>query len=773
MFRPNHFGCLLIALGLTTAAFSQEAVVRGQVFDAQTGAPVPFASVLLLPTERGTITDETGFFSFSEVTPDTLTLQVSYLGYATLDTLLPVEAGRIYFRRLLLQPEVRELATVDVSAERERRRTTVNVSAQRLEAEQISTLPAVGGEPDLAQYLTVLPGVVSSGDQGGQLFIRGGTPVQNKVLLDGLTIYNPFHTIGLFSVFETEAIQSAEVQTGGFQADEGGRLSAILDIQTRTGNRREWHGLASASPFQAKAMIEGPIRRLRDDPTAGSVSMLVTGKYSYLDQTSPLLYPYAAEDDRFGANTAGEERGLPFQYGDLYGKISFSGQTGSQFDVFGLHFTDQFVVPELADLSWRVSGAGANFRLLPPNSQAVIDGVVGYTDYLTELTEPDAGPRRSGVVSYTAQLHFSYFGQNAELRYGLDLTGFNTDFQFQNPVGVSVAQENFTTEIAGYLRYRYRGERLILEPGLRLHYYAAQSQISPEPRLGIKYLISDQWRIKAAAGLYSQNVVGTTNEDDVVNFFVGFLAGPEEQLTDTEGNPTDNNIQQAWHAIGGLEYTWSPSWRLNVEGYYKGFSQLLTLNRNKLSGADPNFMVEKGAAYGLETTLEYQSRHWSLWLAYAWSRTERDDGEQVYPTVYDRRHNINVLGTYRWGDRLLWGSSLRWNFGSAFPFTQTSGFFQDIPPGALLDGDGVLTGNFPIGTLLSGDRNGGRLIPYHRLDLSLKRIFPLGNTDSRLEAVLSISNAYNRDNIFYVDRLTGQQINQLPILPALTLTWRW
>lgn len=771
------YRCLLALIllgGLLSNATAQSAVIRGNVYDDQSGDPIPFAAVQLSGTGLGATTDESGFFALTNVPAGTWNLQISYLGYAPTDTTLRVEDGLIYYRRISLAPTAVDLETVDISARRERARSTVNMSVRRLEPAEIAILPSISGEPDIAQYLTVLPGIVSSGDQGGQLFVRGGAPSQTRVLLDGLTIYNPFHSIGLFSVFESEAIQSVDVLTGGFQADHGGRLSAVLDIKTRTGNKKDWHGLVSASPFQARALIEGPIVPSTDEKP-NSVSVLLTGKYGYLDKTSPILYPYAAERAILAnEGPSDESAGLPFSYGDLYGKISFSGNTGSELDVFGLHFTDAFSVPDIASLHWQVSGGGANFRLVPPNANVVVDGVVGYTDYLTTLEEEGAGPRTSGVVSYTAQLHFTYFGARSELRYGLDFHGFNTDFNFNNPLGQAVQQRDFTSEIAGYARYQVRTGSWILEPGLRIHYYAAQSQLSPEPRLGVKFLASDRMRVKAAGGLYSQNVLGTTNEEDVVNFFVGFLAGPQQQLAQPDGSTGSNNLQRAFHGLLGWEYDLTDRLQIRAEGYYKGFQQLINLNRSKERGSDPDFLVETGRAYGAELTAEYRSSSWYLWAAYALAWTERDDGSQIYPTVYDRRHNLNLLGAYSWGDRKAWRASARWNLGSPFPFTQTVGFYQDIPPRDLLRGQSVLTGNFPLGVLLSDERNGGRLSAYHRLDLSVQRTFFLNDSGaSRLAMSASISNVYDRPNIFYVDRVTNDRVDQLPILPSLNVTFHW
>jgi hypothetical protein len=166
-------------------------------------------------------------------------------------------------------------------------------------------------------------------------------------------------------------------------------------------------------------------------------------------------------------------------------------------------------------------------------------------------------------------------------------------------------------------------------------------------------------------------------------------------------------------------------------------------------------------------TLRYQKQQLQGSISYSLAVVTRDDGQQEYPTSFDRRHNLNALLTHRFGAKKAWESSLRWNLGSGFPFTQTQGFYQNNNFEQLLLTD-VLTGNFPIGILLSGEINGGRLPWYHRLDASIKRTFDLGKY-ADLETTFSVTNAYNRDNVFYVDRLSSQVVRQFPILPAIAM----
>ncbi len=765
---------LSLTVSLLSLHLDAQAILRGNVYDQETGEPIAFGTVRLQDTDLGTNTDLNGFFSLGNVPAGSYTLVVTYIGYDSLTLAVQLQEGKIEYRQLRLQSNAVNLSTVDVSAERERARSDVQVSQLTVTPKQIRSLPSTGGEADIAQYLPVLPGVVVSGDQGGQLYIRGGSPVQNKILLDGMTIFNPFHSIGFFSVFETETIRSVDVLTGGFNVEHGGRISAVVDIKTREGNKKKLSGLVSASPFQAKALIEGPIIPW-DDERGSSVSFLFTGKHSYLDQTSPSLYAYAVDTSYYAfaaADTSladlAENIGLPFRYTDWYGKLSVVGGNGNQINLFGFNFVDAFDFAGLAGVDWNTSGAGANFTLVPANSNIVMDGLISFSSYDITLKEGNAAPRKSGVTSFGAQLNFKYFGNKTQLDYGFEVNGFNTDFSFENFIGLDFQQRDFTTELSGYFKYKQELGNLIIEPGVRLHFYASQSAFSFEPRIGLKYKASDWLRFKAAGGLYSQNLISTVNESDVVNFFVGFLAGPEESLfRPGTFDPTNHRLQKSAHAIAGAELDITRNSSLNVEPYYKRFSQLISINRNKLSATDPDFAVETGNAYGIDFSYKFENPNWYLWLTYSLGYVDRFDGEQTYFTIFDRRHNVNALATYQFGGDKTWEASLRWNFGTGFPFTQTQGFFQEIGFDQILVED-ILQGNFDLGTILAEERNGGRLSTYHRLDASLKKRVELVGS-SFMEVVASVTNVYDRDNIFYLDRITNTRVNQFPILPSASI----
>ncbi len=758
----NLLFCLVLILltGSLSAQKVDKGTVRGNIYDKETAQVIGFATVRIEGANLGTISDINGFFSLNEVPVGQYKLMVSLTGYDTWSVDITVKRNEIIYQNIYITESGQQLDEITISGKKEQAKADVQISKLQVTPKQIRSLPSAGGQPDIAQYLTVLPGVIFTGDQGGQLYIRGGSPVQNRILLDGMTIYNPFHSIGFFSVFETELIRNVDVLTGGFNADYGGRISAIVDVKTREGNRKRLSGLASVSPYQARAIIEGPIVPLKEEG-GSSVSFVLAGKKALINQFDDILYGYV-----------NDSVGIPFDYQDFYGKVSLLSGNGSKLNVFGFNYDDGVDYP-IADFNWKSGGGGMDFTLVPTNSSTIINGVFTFSKYDSNIEEADRKPRTSGISGYFAGLNFTNFGRNNELEYGLELTGFRTEFEFVNFRDLTIEQNENTTEISAYMRWKRKIGDLVIEPGFRVQYYQSLNDVSPEPRLGLKYNITDKLRFKAAGGLYSQNLLSTINERDIVNLFVGFLSGPEETIY-KPGSTTeraDNRLQTSIHGVVGFEVDVTKNFDLNIEGYYKDFTQLISLNRNKLELEDPDYITETGDAYGLDLSMKIEWKRAYLWGAYSLGFVTRNDGKQEYPPVFDRRHNLNLVATYLLGDKSEWEIGGRWNFGSGFPFTLTQGFYTSYN---FEDGVGtdVLGGNGDLGIVYADERNGGRLPYYHRLDLSVKRIFRFSKY-SNLEITASCTNVYDRENIFYFDRVRYTRVNQLPIMPALSMTYQF
>ena len=768
--------CLLLITSLISA--QNTGTIRGTVYEKENGEPAFGTNVKIKGTGIGASSDINGFYQISKVTPGTYTLEISSVEFKNIEFEVTVKAGRIVTQNFYMEENSEVLSEFEISAEALERKTDVKMSVIKATPKDMAHVVAIGGEPDFAQYLQTAPGVITTGDQGGQMYIRGGSPIQNKVLLDGMTIYNPFHSIGFFSVFDTDIIRSVDIYTGGFGAVYGGRISSIMDISSKDGNKKHFSGKASLSPFGSKLMIEGPLKKLTDDGGA-TISYVFSGKTSYLEQSSKFLYSYV------------DSAGLPFNFTDLYGKVSINGENGSKVNFFGFNYNDQVKYKAVSDLNWDAWGAGTNFMVLPSSSPVLIMGKFNISDYQISLAENDPStgeqlpPRSSKINGFNLGFDFKYFIKADEIKYGIEVNGFKTEFNFFNSVGREIEQNNYTTELSGYIDAKIIRGLFVINPGFRAQYYASLKNFSPEPRLGIKYNVSENFRIKAAGGIYSQNLISANSDRDVVNLFYGFLSGPEnlqDNIIREDGSVVErtHSLQKATHAIFGVEQDLGKNFTINVEGYYKRFNQLTNMNRNKLYDdngdnfdipdiAKKDFIIETGDAYGFDAVFKYNIEKTYLWLVYSLGKVTRWDGVQTYSPVFDRRHNINIVATQKFGKNQGWEVNLRWNLGSGLPFTQTQGYYHLIDYSQGL-GTNANTTNSDNLSIIYAPINEGRLPAYHRLDLAVKRKITISEK-SEVNITASVTNVYSRDNIFYVDRITNEKVYQLPILPSLGVNW--
>lgn len=756
---------LFIYPSLLVAQSGSTGEVRGFVYDKETGEPIIYTNVFIRELLLGKATDLNGFYAISKLKPGNYLLQCYSIGYDTAKASVTIVAGKIVNQNLYLKQVSKNLQEVKITAEKQKAQTEVKISNITITQKDLKQLPSFGGEPDLAQYLQILPGVVFSGDQGGQLYIRGGPPVQNKILLDGMIVYNPFHSIGLFSVFDADIIRSADVFAGGFNAQYGGRIGAIVDVSTREGNKKQFTAKVSANPITSKVLLEGPLRKFSEG--SGSASYIVSYKTSYLDQTSKMFYGYADPDNR--------TNGLPYSFNDLYAKMSYIGDGGSKVNFFGFNFRDKVNLPQ-TNFDWKANGIGSNFFLVPEGS-TIINGNVAYSDYemiQRERNDP-LTDRRSSINGFNIGFNFTTFLGKDELKYGIDLNGFKTQFNYINAYGLRLNQDENTTEIGGFIKYRMVRKRLVVEPGLRIQAYASLGNTSFEPRLGAKYNLTDKIRLKAAAGMYSQNLLSAVSDQDVVNLFYGFLSGPDELPTTFNGRNITHRMQTAIHYVGGLELNIGQHGEINLEGFYKNFTQLTNVNRDKRfenTAANQNlpelqrldYVIETGKAFGADISYKYEYKRFYAWAVYSLTYVNRFDGVREYFPSFDRRHNINLVGTISFGSDGSWSFNSRWNFGSGFPFTQTQGTYEQVNFNNGISGD-FLQQNGQIANYFK-DFNTGRLPYFHRLDMSLSKKLKLGKR-TIMNVTAAATNVYNRANIFYFDRANFRRVDQLPIMPTL------
>jgi len=627
----------------------------------------------------------------------------------------------------------------------------------------------------VTQYLQVVPGVIFTGDQGGQLFIRGGSPTQTGIMLDGVTIYNPFHSIGLYSVFETEAIRSVDVQSAGFNAEHGNRTSAILDIHTIDGNKNTTAGVLSVSPIMTRVLLEGPLLKPRTD-NGTAITYVLSYKNSYLDQTSKSLYSSFGDAFKYG---------LPYSFSDFFGKVSLRAENGSKVNAFGFNFTDNASLldptnhEQSASYKWKASGAGASFVVSPAGSSTLIDGKFAYSNYTIDANESAYRPRSSGISGFETGINFTNFLPGySEVKYGIEISGYNTNLTYY--YGAAQANQAILDRqntLAGlFVDWRKDfSDKFVFEPSIRFQYYSELSKLSPEPRVAMKYNITPDVRLKFAAGYYTQDIISTKSDRDIVDLFTGFMLSPDQDVKNNSGQTLTTNLQTAYHVLGGVEVDMGDV-EFNVEPWMKKFTQNIILNQDKKYPTDADFTSGTSTAYGLDFTIKYNIKKLYLWTVLSFQKVDFTDmvnGQlQTYPAPFDRRFNGNFVGSYKMGKKEEWDFSVRFNIGSPFPFTQTQGYYENL--NMLQNGiaTNYLQQNGPLSVLYAQDVNGGRLSWFHRLDISIKRNFTI-NKKMHMDATFGVTNVYNRDNIFYVNRITNTRVYQLPLFPSLNLTWHF
>lgn len=744
----------------------QKGTIRGFVFDKITGEAIILAHVYLENTTIGTVSGQDGYFSIGNVPAGKYQLISQSLGYKKNQQLADVKPGQVESINIYLEKSDVQLDAAIISGRAMERKSRVQLSQIRLTPSQISRIPTMGISADLAQYIQILPGVISSGDQGGQLYIRGGSPDQNLVLMDGIPLYNPFHSMGMFSVFDTDMINSVNISTGGYPAKYGGRISSVMDISLKDGNKNRLAGKIAIGLMNANLALEGPIRFSKK---VEPITFLLSGKYSYLDKTASYLNPGIEKD------------GLPFSFSDLISKLTYKGRSGSKISATAFHFSDRVQLSQDQLYQWSNYGLGIQAIILPLASTGLIRTEVSYAKYNLQFIELLENSRYSEVEDIKVGLEFMNQFGNHELRMGVKVLGVHTNYLNKNTFGYSLDETNNTTDLAMYFSVQLNYSKWLIQPGLRMNYYASHSYLVPEPRIGIKYLLNDEFRLKAGGGYYSQNLISGKSDRDVVNFFTGFLMDPLGIANDTGPKKLPHRLQTSLQGILGVEWDPTNYLMVNIEGFYKYFPQLISLNSNKIFDGDldhwdipkvfyKDFITETGNAWGIESLIQYEKKRVFLWLSYSFSVSNRFDGLRFFNPHYDRRHNLNLVGSYVFGPNLNWKILTRWNFGSGFPFTPTNALYEKLRLSNTSSWD-ILTENGLIG-INFGEYNSARLPSYHRLDLTLKYIHHFSKEHS-LEAIISITNVYDRKNLFYFSREDYKRINQLPLLPSGGIIWRF
>jgi hypothetical protein len=775
--------------------------LSGFVSDAENGERLIGATVYVPELGVGTATNAYGFYSLTLAAPgDSLVLRVSFVGFAP-ETLRLFPEGDLRLD-VALAPEAAALeGEVVVVADRgEEALTSTQMSVASLTPAQVAAIPALLGESDVLKALQLMPGVQSGGEGSSGLYVRGGGPDQNLILLDGAPIYNASHIFGFFSVFNPDALQNVQLTKGGFPARFGGRLSSVVDIRMKDGNLKNYEVDGAVGLIFSKLTVQGPIVRDR-------ASFIVSARRTYADV---LARPFLNED----------EVGQPVAYfGDLNAKLNviasprsrlflslYAGQDtfatdivdeyeGGYFDEPTQRYVDTRVRERntgqldwgnrMATLRWNYLASDdlfANATLIYSSYQ--FDVGVGLEE--TFLTPDSVSTNRlsydSGIRDLALRVDVDYLPRpDHSIRFG----GAATHHRFTPGVGsfsesTSGARPQdetnvFTADSTGFDAlegYLYAEDdwritdRLQANIGVHASAMAVEGTVyaSLQPRLAARLRLSEEWSAKASFGTMQQYVHLLTN--------AGVGLPTDLWVAATDRIPP----QRAWQAAAGLTHVRGEGlWEISVEGYYKRMRNLIEYQAgasflNTGGNWEDKVTVGEGWSYGGEVFVQKTHGRTTGWLGYTLSRAERrfddlNDG-RAFPYRYDRTHDVSLVLSRALGKR--WDLGATWVYGTGNAITLVTARFR---------GGENLWGSFPIYDHY-GERGGVRMRAYHRADLSLR-----WQATGRSAWTLSFYNAYNRKNPYYyygedtyengVNARRYKQISLFPTIPALTWSFSY
>jgi hypothetical protein len=742
--------------------------VAGTVVDDSTGAPIPRVTVLVVGTTRGTLTDDRGRFAIGKLTAGTHTLRARSLSHRQQDVTVRVAAGdtvTVSFRLVVAPVTLGAVRARARAPERDRFDLAPNVGTVTLTPGAMSGVPAIG-EPDVLRTVQLLPGVNARNDFSSGYNVRGGESDQNLILLDGYPIYNPFHLGGLFSTFLQETVGEIELLTGGFGASHGGRLSSVLDVRSAEPARTGLHGSAGISLIASSVSVGSATKD-------GRTSWMLGGRRTYADKLVSLLsdrtFPYHFSDAQLHATRAigqGNARlaltaysGADVLNGDFtqFGDSSRAGGGTFDFDwsnqVVGLSLTDVWSDGARLPLLGRADSVGAEQRVSFTRFATALDlgaGALTLTNSVREL-------RAEGAMHWNRAGH--------ERRLGYELSAYDVGYDVGSPsTGTQLfdLRQRPTAQSAYYQESWRPTRRLLTEAGLRAEHVTGRGWSGLSPRLSAKWFATPDLAVSVAAGRYAQWLHSLNREDIPVRVFDFWVASDEYV-----------EVSRATHLVLGVERWLGPLRFARVEGWYKRYEHLLEQN----TADDParrgdEFLDTRGTSYGFDVLMrQLDAGPFSGWLSYTYALSQRTEGATGYWPGHDRRHNLNLVGTWRAGRRFTFGA--RMGVASGTPFTDIVGQVvrRVYDPGTHNYGIGGFAGERePVGGL----HNAERYPLFQRLDLSVSRAGSWRGM--QLVPYLSLVNAYNARNVFIYtfdytrNPPTREASSQFPILPSFGLT---
>jgi len=738
--------------------------LSGTITDDETGEALIGANIYITSLEKGASTNNYGFYSFTLPKTDSLGIIISYVGYTA-------QVKKIYLIQNLeldirLKPAAYSLDEIIIEGVKSDQNVeSPQMGVVNLSIEKIRELPVILGETDVLKIVQLLPGVQSGNEGTTGFFVRGGNADQNLVQLDEATVYNPNHLFGLFSTFNSRALNNVTLIKGGFPAQYGGRLSSILDITMKEGNNQKFGGEGGIGLITSQLTLEGPIKKEK-------ASFIVSGRRTYIDL---ILKPFLEVGNS-----------SDYHFYDLNAKVNWKISSKDRVFLSFFKGEDDALYRETKGIGYNILFGNTTATLrwnhlfgqkLFLNSSLIYNK---YDQDIEAIQDNFFSQVVSGITDINGKAEFQYFPSlNQFIRFGGSFTNHKIisggKSQAQSPGNQPINIENIPAkhfnEFAFYINDEITiSNTLSANLGLRIPGFSASDvdYFKVEPRATLKVSLGPTSSIKASYTVMNQflHLVPSSTASIPTDVWLPSTKRTKPQLSEQ-------------YALGYFRNFENNQFESSVELYYKSMDNQILFNEgNQLIESldiDTALVYGRGWSYGAEFFLKKNTGKLTGWISYTLSKTEQKFSDlnfgNAFPFQYDRRHALSLVGSYQLNER--------WTVSAVFKFA--SGQVKTLPVGRInaFYGGSLYEGNFYV----YEERNNARLNNYHRLDVSAiykKRRKIFGNMyDS--EWVFGLYNVYSRQNPYFVylrinpvtDQPQAKQVSLLPIIPSVSYNFKF
>jgi hypothetical protein len=779
------FTFLLIVQIANAQTTDKNVTISGLIKEESSGEYLPGVIIAIEGTSARAFSNSYGFYSLTYPSGDSISIVFSYFGYRTEKVTVPFRKNLEL--NIALNTEVTSLREVVLNGDRFKSGSDgAQLGHIEIPVQQIKDVPALMGEKDVFKVLQLMPGVQKAGEGSGGLYVRGGGQGENLVILDGATIYNPYHLFGFFSLFNGDALKSVELIKGGFPARYGGRLSSVVEMNMKEGNKKKIAGEAGIGLIASRLLLEGPLLKNKS-------SFLVSARRTYIDA---LIYPFLNKEQKAG-----------YYFYDFNAKLNYEFSVKNKIYLSAYVGNDKFYTRSVTSYddyrnSMKWGNMAATFRWNHLYSEKVFSNTsLVFSRYVLDIFSKATG---SGDYSYSNQ-YFSGikdFSVKHDIEYTPSVkhtirTGLISTFHIFTPEAVAIddqsgtdnveVKHDFTSFESGvYLEDVFRpAERLTLNAGVRLASFITKnkSHFNPEPRIAAGYKFTSNLAFKAGYTLMNQYVHLLT---------ASTIGLPTDLWVPVTARVKPSRSRQI--AAGFVKDFPLRKISVSLEGYYKESKNVLGYKENSsflLLAEQPDILKKKykswennvtsgrGWSYGAEFLLQKKTGRLSGWIGYtlSWTTLQFDSinlGEKFY-AKYDRRHDISVVSIFKINKKIKVSGT--WVYGTGNAITLSRGEYS-APVHDPQHGVYQQNGAGQIVLQDYGPRNGFRIKPYHRLDLGIQFDKELRKNRTRTWEI-SIYNVYNRKNTFFyftdykevspgVYKSVLMEQSLFPILPSIS-----